>query len=257
MQLSSETNPIGNSFTELQSVDSTNNYALAKVHEGMACHGDCFFAHQQTRGKGQRGKTWVTETSENILLSIVLKPQYLEVFQQFQLSACVAVAVYRFFSKYGGDDTKIKWPNDLYWRDKKAGGILIENVVSSRQSAVASWQWAVVGIGININQTKFPKDLSNPVSLKQITGNNYDVILLAKELCASVDHYYNESKNDGFNGILDQYNKFLYKKNEVVKLKKDNRVFETRIKLVNNSGQLTTQHAIEECFDFGQVEWVL
>jgi len=257
LQLSSETNPIGNSFTELQSVDSTNNYALAKVHEGMAYHGDCFFARQQTQGKGQRGKTWVTEASLNILLSIVLKPQFLGVFQQFQLSACVAVAVHQFFSKYAGDDTKIKWPNDLYWKDRKAGGVLIENVISSRQSAVGSWQWAAVGIGININQTKFPNDLPNPVSLKQITANNYDVVQLAKDLCALINNSYDQLKDEDFSIILDQYNKFLYKKNEVVKLKKDNRIFETIIKGVNHSGQLATQHAVEKDFDFGEVEWIL
>jgi BirA family biotin operon repressor/biotin-[acetyl-CoA-carboxylase] ligase len=256
LQLSPETSPIGNSFTELQSVDSTNNYALAKVHEGMAYHGDCFFAHDQTTGKGQQGKTWTTEASSNILLSIVLKPQFLEIYQQFQLSACVAVAAHQFFSKYAGDDTRIKWPNDLYWRNRKAGGILIENVVSSQQSPAADWRWAVVGIGININQSTFPGDLPNPVSLKQITGNHHDVIQLAKELCSSVGKFYSRLKNNGFETILDEYNEFLYKKNKVVKLKKDNRIFETMIKAVNDAGQLITQHGIEESFDFGQVEWL-
>jgi BirA family biotin operon repressor/biotin-[acetyl-CoA-carboxylase] ligase len=257
LQLSSESKPIGSSFIELQSVDSTNNYALAKVHEGMAYHGDCFFAHKQTMGKGQRGKIWTAEASSNILLSIVLKSLFLRIFEQFQLSACVAVATQQFFNKYAGNDTKIKWPNDIYWKGKKGGGILIENIVSSQQSAVGSWEWAVVGIGINVNQTKFPDDLPNAISLKQITGESYDVIQLAKELCERIDGFYSQLKNGGFQMILDQYNELLYKKNEVVKLKKDNRTFETMIKAVNHSGQLITHNAIEENFDFGKVEWLL
>src|SRR5437762_3138628 len=116
----------------------------------MAYHGDCFFSHEQKMGKGQRGKTWVSEVSSNILLSIVLQPQFLEIFQQFQLTACVAVATHQFFSKHAGPDTKIKWPNDLYWKDRKAGGILIESIVGSRDpiaigSGVNTWQWAVAG----------------------------------------------------------------------------------------------------------------
>ena len=257
MQLSSETKPIGSSFVELQSVDSTNNYALAKIHEGMAYHGDCFFTHEQTMGKGQRGKIWTAEPSSNILLSIILKPQFLRVFQQFQLSACVAVAACRFISKYAGNGVTIKWPNDVYWKDKKIGGILIESIIGSEGPEINKWKWAVVGIGININQTKYPGDLPNPVSLKQITGERYDVIQLAKELCASVDWFYNNLKNDGFKPVLDQYNDLLYKKNETVKFKKDNRTFEATVKAVNLSGQLITQHGIKESFDFGQVEWML
>jgi len=223
----------------------------------MAYHGNCFFAHEQIAGKGQRGKTWTAEVSSNILLSIVMQPQFLELIQQFQLSACMAVAVHQFLVNYAGNDVKIKWPNDLYWKDRKMGGILLENIVGSRQSAAANWQWAVAGIGININQTKFTEDLPNPVSLKQITGKTFDVIGLAKELCGSVGHYYDQLKNHGFEMILDQYNEFLYKKSEVVKLKKDNRIFEATIKSVTGTGKLVTQHAIEEIFDHGQVEWQL
>src|SRR5437667_2750998 len=164
-------------FVELQSVDSTNIYALKQVHAGLAQHGMAIFAHNQTAGKGQRGKIWISEKGANINLSVVIKPEALIVSEQFQLSVCAAVAIHHFFSQYAGDSTRIKWPNDMYWQDRKVGGILIENIVGSltagqagRESAVGSWQWAIIGIGININQTSFPPDLHNPVSLKQITG---------------------------------------------------------------------------------------
>src|ERR1043166_10157738 len=76
--------------------------------------------------------------------------------------------------------------NDLYWQGRKAGGILIDNIVMSQETGVGSWKWAIVGIGININQTSFSNDLPNPVSLKQITGKNYDPLTLARELCQNL-----------------------------------------------------------------------
>ena len=91
-------------------------------------HGMAIFAREQTSGKGQRGKNWVSEKDANIVLSILLNPYPLGIQDQFKLSVCVSVSIYEFFSRYAGDETKIKWPNDLYWRDRKAGGILIENV---------------------------------------------------------------------------------------------------------------------------------
>ena len=262
--------PIGAPFIELQSVDSTNNYALAKIHEGLAHHGTCFFAREQTAGRGQRNKSWVTGKNAGIALSIILKPLFLQAFQQFWLSACAAVATHQFFSTYGGRDTKIKWPNDLYWQDRKAGGILIDNIIGTSPGngipggrsttagpSLPQWKWSVVGIGININQTKFPGHLPNPVSLKQITGKEHDVLLLAKELCGSIDLFYKKLMKDGVEPILALYNESLYKKNETVRLKKGSRIFDVIIEAVNETGQLITRHAFEERFDFGEVEWLI
>ena len=258
------TNTIGSPFIELQSVDSTNNYARQQIHaaclpdrQGSAQHGMTFFAHEQTNGKGQRGRVWMAEPGANITMSILVKPAPLPLSRQFQLNACVAVSVHEFFMKYAGEATKIKWPNDLYWQDRKAGGMLIESVVGSRESGVSTWDWAIIGIGININQTSFPADLPNPVSLKQITGEDFNVVALAKELCGVFQRRFDELIGSGAENIFSIYNSHLYKVNEKVKLKKETRVFEVMIKSVSPDGKLLTHHAIEEEFDFGDVEWVL
>jgi len=248
---------LGTPFVELQSVDSTNNYALAQIHANMAQPGTCYFAHEQTSGKGQRGKSWATERGTNIILSIVIKPDFLQPFQQFQLSACMAVGVRQFFNEYDNDSIKIKWPNDIYWQDRKLGGILIENVIRSHDHENGKWDWAVVGIGVNINQVNFAKQLKNPVSLKQITGKNFNQIELAKKLCNSIDDFYTQLANKKANAILEMYNQFLYKKGEMVKLKQDNRIFWGIIKNVTPIGQLVVQHSIEEQFDFGEIEWLI
>jgi BirA family transcriptional regulator, biotin operon repressor / biotin---[acetyl-CoA-carboxylase] ligase len=244
-------------FIELQVVDSTNNYALARIHAGLASHGTAIFAHEQVAGKGQRGKNWASSRGENIALSVIIKPVPLQVSQQFQLSACIALAVREFFFRYAGPDTKIKWPNDLYWKDRKAGGILIESVIRNQLSGMNSWEWAVAGMGININQGQFPPELPNPVSLKQITGKSFDPLELAKELCLIIDRYYQQLLEKGFSTILPLYLSHLYKKDEKVKFKKDNRIFEAIIVSVSEEGKLIIQHGVEEQLNVGEVQWLI
>ncbi|MBK5269985.1 MAG: hypothetical protein JJE22_03120, partial [Bacteroidia bacterium] len=120
----------------------------------------------------------------------------------------------------------------------------------------STWQWAILGIGININQTHFANRLRNPVSLKQITGKNYDPVPMAKELCGCVEKYFQQLITGNFDSIYSQYLTHLYKKDEKVSFKKTNRVFEAVIKSVSPSGKLIVQHGIEEEFDFGEVEWL-
>ncbi len=252
---------VASTFNVLQCVDSTNNYAMAKVHAGMAKHGDSFFTMQQTNGKGQRGKHWVGSKDENIAISIVIEPAVLSLSQQFMLSAAVALGTFNFFSAYAGDETTIKWPNDIYWRDRKAAGILIENVIGSKSQHLLrqdnmSWKYAVAGVGVNINQTRFDAALENPVSLKQITGKHFDCTELARKLQQKVLIEVEKVLNGSFEKTLEQYNEHLFKKGYRVLLKKDTVLFETTIQSVNAAGQLLTTDLIDNHFNFGEVEWV-
>ena len=239
------------SWIELDIVDSTNNYAMGLVHAGVAQHGTVVFAHHQSKGKGQRGKSWETEPGANLSFSIILQPHFLVPTQMFQLLAVTALSVRQELEKLIGDEAKIKWPNDLYWRDRKTGGILIENVLRGTQ-----WQWAVVGIGINVNQTTFGT-LRNPVSIKQITGKETAVKDLARSIHSNLLLALDTLKEKGFDLFFQQYNQHLYKRGEQVQLKKGSRIFSTRLNTVSKQGQLQTGIDTEECFDFGEVEWVL
>jgi len=140
----------------------------------------------------------------------------------------------------------------LFWRDRKAGGVLIENVFHGKK-----WKWAIVGIGININQVNFGKAVKNPVSLKQITGKEFDTVALAKELYALLIKKIPELTAKSFDKILEDYNTHLYKLNKNVLLKKEGSIFETVIKAVSAEGKLLTVDAADREFDFGEVEWVL
>jgi len=223
---------------------------MRQIQDGLATHGITWFAREQTAGKGQRGKRWIATPDQNIMLSSVVVPP-VPASRQFWLSAAVALACYDFYKNYAGNETSIKWPNDLYWRDRKTGGILIENVFRG-----ADWLFAVVGIGININQTSFAPALPNPVSLKQITGKDFNAIQLGQELCQCLENRIQQLATNA-PSILRQYRQVLYKMNQPVTLKKGTIIFETTITGVSDAGRLLTKDVMEREFDFGEVELVL
>ena len=244
-------NNIGTPFIILQSVPSTNSYAIDMVQANLAAHGTAFFTDEQTLGRGQRGKKWLSEKGANIILSVVLDTKLLSLNRQFALSMAVALACYDFFNKYAIDKTTIKWPNDIYWNDRKAAGILIENTIKG-----SAWTWAVVGIGMNINQTFFSEIAKNAVSLKQITGKSFDVVALAKELCVALNNRFQQLVSGGEKELVAAYQSVLYKKNENVTLRKDNILFNATIEGVNMNGALLVKDAAYDSFVFGEVEWV-
>jgi BirA family transcriptional regulator, biotin operon repressor / biotin---[acetyl-CoA-carboxylase] ligase len=238
-------------FSILDSVESTNNYAMQQVHAGLAKHGQAWYAHEQWGGKGQRGNLWKTSVGENVILSIVIQPSPIFNVKPFLLSALVACVCRDCFGELAGEETKIKWPNDIYWRDRKAGGILIENIFKGKD-----WQWAIMGIGINVNQMVFDENVGNATSLKVITEKEYDPVLLAQKIQQILLEKLEQINAIDIDVYLDNLNSYLYKKNETVHLKKDNAVFATKIIGVNEYGQLLTTDVMERIFEVGEVEWV-
>ena len=252
MSLQYFNNEIGHPFTELTKVDSTNNYAMHVARENLASHGAAWFAHHQTVGKGQRGRVWNDEPGQNIALSVLLQMDWLSISEQFQLSAMVAVAGQDFLSQYTRE-VKIKWPNDIYLYDKKAVGILIESNLKGN-----TWQWAVAGIGININQTAFaPEVAMKAISLKQITQKQYDTVLLAKELCHYLEKWFRVLRNNGFLEILESYNNALYRRNEYVRFRKGEAVSAIKVLGVNENGLLMLDNEEMPLLAHGEMEWVV
>jgi BirA family biotin operon repressor/biotin-[acetyl-CoA-carboxylase] ligase len=243
--------PIGTPFIELPAVDSTNNYAMGLVREGMAQHGTAVFAHNQWKGKGQRDKSWLSGANQNIAISMIVEPAQLDPSQVFLLSMAAALGAMDFFNRYIADDVKIKWPNDIYWRDRKAAGILIENVWQQN-----TWKYAVIGIGINVNQTDFENLGKKAVSLKQLTGKHFIPKELAAEVCTYVNQRYHQLLT-GSEQVVEDYHAALYLRNATVKFKKANRAFEAVVRGVTHRGELVVEHAIEEKFNVGEVEWLV
>ncbi|CAN5422505.1 biotin--[acetyl-CoA-carboxylase] ligase [soil metagenome] len=244
--------PAGYSFHLLTQVDSTNMYAMELVYAGLAGNGAVFFTNYQSKGKGQRGKEWISAPGESILMSIVLDTNRLTPSQSFRLSAAIALAVKDFIEFVTGAEICIKWPNDLYSGDRKAGGILIENIIKD-----GMLRWSVVGIGINVNQLKFPENLPNPVSLRMITGQVYDSQALAKQVAGFAERRWQQLLSGGWNEMISDYNKALFGLGQVKKLKKGSVVIPCKIKGVSHQGILVAGENDEWHFAHGEVEWLM
>jgi BirA family biotin operon repressor/biotin-[acetyl-CoA-carboxylase] ligase len=173
-------------------------YAMEQIHAQKALSGSVYQTDFQTNGKGQHGRIWESHRGENLLCTYILELNALKQgknwvpSEQLGLSAAVALGVQAFFMEFAGEETKIKKPNDIYWRDRKAGGILIENIVRG-----TDWNWTVIGIGLNINQTHFSNEAGKPVSLKQITGKQWDIKAMQKKLADTLSASLNLWLTDG------------------------------------------------------------
>ncbi|MDR0895998.1 MAG: biotin--[acetyl-CoA-carboxylase] ligase [Prevotellaceae bacterium] len=177
---------------QLAETDSTNRYLKQlcldrgeAVEELTTVTATC-----QTAGRGQRGAGWEAEAGKNLTFSFVLYPHFLEARHQFLLSQIVSLSVKEELDEYVSD-VSIKWPNDIYRKEKKICGILIENCLDGKLIAQS-----IAGIGVNVNQEQFQSDAPNPVSLRQITGQSYDCSLLLAGIMNRVAGYYHLLQSD-------------------------------------------------------------
>jgi BirA family biotin operon repressor/biotin-[acetyl-CoA-carboxylase] ligase len=237
-----------NQLIELESVDSTNNYAMGRVHEGLARDGMVCLARHQWAGKGQRGKTWQSEHGQNLNMSMVVEPFPLILSRQFLFSAAVALGILDTVRSIEKNNWLLKWPNDIYWNDRKAAGILIESVIQGQD-----WPFAVVGVGMNLNQEVFPAELSHAISLKQITGRHYDPVSVARDMVPAIQHQISILRKHP-SQILADYNRSLYKKGQPIVLKTEHEMIITDLKGVDDSGKLFTENG---SFSYGEVEWII
>ena len=173
-------------LVKLQTVDSTSNYLNSMCVEAGDRVADftTVTAEYQQAGKGQRGNSWESEDGQNLLFSFVLYPTFVAAGRQFIISQMDAVALKETLDQYT-DGISIKWPNDIYWHDRKISGMLIEVFLQG-----GSLGRCISGIGVNLNQTIFRSDAPNPVSLKQITGRDTDRQEFLSRFMGAVAHYY-------------------------------------------------------------------
>lgn len=244
---------IGQPFVNLLAAGSTNDEARIAIKDGRATPGMVIFTTEQKAGRGQRGRSWNSEKDASIAMSALICPDFLTVSQQFLLSMAVALATQDLLSSYAGpDDVRIKWPNDIYWKDRKLAGILIESVISSS----GQWQWAIAGIGINVNQAAFPVDLPNPVSIRQITGKQFDCEKLASELCNHLTIRLRHLQWKGAAAVHEDYNQQLYKKGLTCSFIKEERSLQATIESVTITGELILKE-LTAPIRFGEIDWVV
>lgn len=221
---------------------------MARIHDGLARHGMAWFAHDQFKGKGQREKSWNSAAGENIILSIAIQPGTEITKKPFRMSAAIALLIVDFLKAVSSHNYCIKWPNDIYFNDRKAGGILIENVWSGNE-----WKWCVAGIGININQLQFPAELANPTSLYLITGNDYDVVALSRQLHNKIVSEIGNLVQQP--NLIKSYNENLFAKDKQVLFSTPSESFVAEVAGVNEDGKLLLRDYPERAYAHGELVW--
>ena len=219
------------------SLESTNKYCelldLTTVGEfAVIC------AKEQTAGIGQRGNCWHSEAGKNLTFSIVLKPTFLAFENQYALTKAVSLgivdALEGLISKE--EEISIKWPNDIYIGRRKVCGVLISNRVSGGNLAAS-----IVGVGLNVNQTEFPDWIPNPVSIKQLTGNDLPLDMVLEKVVGCIEMRYKQleasQKEGGESMDADYLSRLLYLGVERTYLCRGSEVRAT-IKGVNRFGHL-------------------
>ena len=220
---------------ELDTIDSTNNYAMRLIDADTAQDGLTLIARHQTQGKGQRGKSWQDDGVDSLLMSLIVCPAY-TLDQQFVFSAAIAVAIADTVQLLcENSHICIKWPNDIIVNDKKAGGILIENVLRG-----SKWMYAIIGLGLNVKQASFPSDLPLATSLFYASGKEIDIeqlgYLVRRKLLEAI------SEPKPAEEVLKEYNDLLYRKGQRQLFTEGENESYVQVCEVLPNGQLMVQH---------------
>ena len=242
---------IGEKIINLQSVSSTNDYAKdillnQNVEEGIVIN-----TYYQKKGRGHINNIWESKKDENLIFSFILFPEFLQIEKQFLLSKFVSLAIVDFLKSYT-KKVKIKWPNDIYINDKKICGILIENSIIEDKISNS-----VIGIGLNINQTEFNKNIPNPTSLKLITGKNYKIETCLNELINFLNIRYQQLTKGKFDIINENYINNLYKFSVIHIFKKGNKKFKAKIVGISETGQLIIEdkNGFQSLYSFKEISF--
>ena len=211
---------------------STNSLAKAYIAQGVPlAEGSVLITNNQYQGRGQRGNTWFSEPAKNLTCSVVLYPSFLKKDSPFSLNIMTSLAIYDVLVQYIPKGLAIKWPNDIYYFNKKLGGILIENGVTAGGTIKSS----IIGIGLNINQDEFKT--YNTTSLKSINSQNFNLSHLLNGILNQLGNYYSilQDKNTS---LLPIYLEKLYGYNQVHNFTDKYGPFQGKIRHINCGGNL-------------------
>lgn len=231
---------------KLQHIGSTNDYLL-----GMNTTEDvCAVADYQSAGKGMGTNTWESEAGKNLLFSILIHPTWLPVTEQYLMSMAEAIAVVEVV----GLGTTIKWPNDIYWQDKKMSGTRID--VNLQGGEIRDM---VIGTGINVNQREFYSDAPNPISLFNISKREYDSDELLREILERFKEYVEMLRRGDKDTIVKRYHERLYRREGFYRYADKDGEFEAELLRVHPNGIMTLRRRDGSLsdYEFKEVKFII
>ena len=237
----------------LAETDSTNNYLRDLLAKERLPEGSVVATDFQSAGRGQVGNSWESERGQNLTFSVVVYPTSIPVRDQFLLSQVAALSVRDTFATYV-DDISVKWPNDIYWKDKKICGMLIENDVMGQNIAQS-----IIGIGMNINQRVFRSDAPNPVSLAQATGKDYDLRKMLSLFLSKFYSRYLQLLQGETESLRAEYRRHLFRGDGFHRFRDSQGIFDGRIAGIEPDGHLLLEDSEGNVrsYAFKEVQFVL
>lgn len=230
-KISDGTEFVGKTLIFLPKCHSTNDIAAELFEKGLISPGTVVVTDHQISGKGQRGNAWKSTPGQNLTFSLVQVPDFLKVDQNFYLNIVTSLALTDVLMDFDESFT-VKWPNDIYFKGRKIGGILIENSILSVKISCS-----VIGIGLNVNQLHFI-DLENAISLCQIFGKVFDLNELFNQMIKCLDNRWQALRNHEFESLKDTYLKRLYGYGEILQFEVGGQKSEGRIEGIDAVGRL-------------------
>lgn len=229
-------------FTHIDETDSTNRWL--KEHGGE--EDMVVWTDYQTAGRGCGTNTWESERGKNLLFSVLIHPTDIVVNRQFHISMAISLSICEALGQHIGD-LSIKWPNDIYWRNGKIGGILIENTLQGM-----TIKECIIGVGLNVNQRVFRSDAPNPVSLWQICEHETDCEQLLRDILCCFKKYYVQD-------VRKQYRSMLYRRQGFHPYTDQKGVFMAAIHDVEDDGHLVLrdESGNDRRYAFKEVQFVI
>ena len=247
---------IGIETVRLKEVDSTNRFIMDWLTREKPEEGTLVITDYQTAGKGMDGARWESESGQNLTFSFVLYPTFLAPEAQFYLNKTISLGLADLLAELlpERDDVRIKWPNDIYIGDHKVAGTLIQNGIKG-----SVFDYAVIGIGLNVNQVSFLGDATNPVSLRIATGRNFDLEEVLLKTLAKIENRYESLKREYKQCIDEDYLKLLFRMRQIAGYNYKGNSIKAKITGVNRYGQLILEipgEKIIEC-DLKEIKFEL
>ena len=228
--ISHNASEILNNTLYLPSCHSTNTYASEWIKENEVVNGWTVYTFDQTKGRGQQGNVWESEPNKNLTFSMVLRPEFLNPQDQFQLNMAISLSIIQFLADLGLE-AEIKWPNDVFVNDRKIAGILIENQLRGNL-----FKAAVVGIGLNVNQQEFKTQGATSVFLQN--GKEFDLVQSLSYIQTILFRYVERLRTGEIKLLKKEYHSKLYLRNKPSVFKQGDHSFVGSIKGVDESGML-------------------
>lgn len=245
---------IGKNFVVYDEIPSTNSYAQQLLAENPP-EGTVVFTNRQTAGRGQAGSEWFSAEEKNLTFSLILRPTFIPIDELFLLSKMVAVALRSALQKVQEDGHfQIKWANDILLSHKKIAGILIENQLDG-----VGISYSIIGIGINVNQIHFPKDIADTaISLKQFSGKDFEVLSVLAIVLKEMEAFYLLLKEGKKNMIESEYLQHLYGYQEDIYVEIAGEKQQVYVVGVEKSGRIALmQGGKMRYFDIKEIKWTL